>query len=79
MRIEKIRMRHCILSLVKSKLMSHVKTIDDDEKSAVILKTLLVMTRMLLTEGDYGCCEMAMMMNRSMPFMPSRKKRRGRA
>ena len=70
-------MRHCILSSVKSKFMSHV--IDDDEKSADILKTLLVMTRMLFTEGDYGCCEMAMMMNRIVPFMPSRKKRRGRA
>ena len=52
MRIEKIRMRDCILSLVKSKLMSHVKTIDDDEQSADILKNLLLMTRILFTEGD---------------------------
>ena len=49
MRIEKIRMRDCILSLVKSKLRSHVKTIDDDENGADILQTLLVMTMTKVT------------------------------
>ena len=49
MRIEKIRMRHCILSLVKSKLMSHVKTIDDDKNGADIHQTLLVMTMTKVT------------------------------
>ena len=49
MRIEKIRMRDCILSLVKSKLMSHVKTIDDDKNGADILQTLLVMTMTKVT------------------------------
>ena len=55
MRIEKIRMRHCILSLVKSKLMSHVKTIDDDENGADILKTLLVMTMTKVTMVVLKC------------------------
>ena len=56
MRIEKIRMRHCILFPVKSKLMPHVKTlmmmkvlVKVKVKSAKILQTLLVMTMTKVT------------------------------